>query len=114
MIPCSGLWKRAKLYLDSLPNDELRTGAELARAIGSSRVSLNANLDYEHPEVAVRTMIVSTLGHSRGTPQKRVFGNPRAIKELRRQLENQTIGSIANSGRQKESRLSMAGMDRSC
>ena len=113
MIPCKNLWMRLKLYLDSLPDDEVVPGIEAARAIGSSRASLNGNLDYEVPEIAKRTLLVTTHGQ-RGTPQKRVFGNPRAIKELRRKLENQTSSYRFDSSGQKESRFSLAGVDRSC
>ena len=92
MIACNGLWQRVKAYLDSLPDNEVKTGWEVANAVGSSRASLNGNLDYSHPEIESRSVIQNVAGQN-GTPNRRMYGNPRAIRKLKEQLRENKAGS---------------------
>ena len=78
----SQLWPRIKKYLDSLPDDDVRTTKEVVRAIGCGESSLTNRVALESPEIRAYWEAIPS---GRG-PMIRVYGNPKAIKELRRQL----------------------------
>ena len=75
-------WVKVLAYLNKLPNDDVIPTSELSKVLGCKPDSLT---DKQAPEELAdyTERVPNNAGQN-----IRVWGNPKAIKELRRQLKN--------------------------